>query len=61
MLSRKATQKIKKIRTYEQYIEGYKQWKLDKEYLHLQEMYNNSTDKAERKALARALYQMEIE
>jgi DNA-binding XRE family transcriptional regulator len=31
------------------------------EYLHLEELYNNSTDEAERKALKRALYSMEVE
>lgn len=50
MLSRKDSQSVKKIRTYEQYIEGYRQWKMDRDYLNLQELYNKSTDHAERKA-----------
>lgn len=61
MYSRKDIHNVKKIRTYEQYIEDYKQWKKDREYLHLQELYSKSTDEAERKALVRAMYQMEVE
>jgi hypothetical protein len=61
MFSRKDIQNVKKIRTYEQYIEDYKQWKKDREYLQLEKLYSKSTDEAERKALARALYQMEVE
>lgn len=51
--------------TYEQYIAGYIQWKKEKakerEYLHLQELYNSSPNETEKKALKRALYQMEVE
>lgn len=32
----------------------------EREYLQLQELYNNSTNEAERKALKRALYEMEV-
>lgn len=61
MLTRKSIQKVKKVRSYEQYLNDYKKWKEDKEYLHLQELYSQSTDETERTALARAMYQMEVE
>ncbi|KUP06199.1 hypothetical protein Q75_09725 [Bacillus coahuilensis p1.1.43] len=46
---------------YEAYLRGYEQYKKDRDYQHLQKLYNEAKFEAERKALARALYQMEIE
>lgn len=40
---------------------GYEQYKKGRDYQHLQKLYNEAISQVEKKALARALYQMEIE
>lgn len=53
---------IKVNRTsYEQYLKGYEMYKKDKDYQHLTKLYDEASSEVEKKALKRALYQMEIE
>ena len=48
MYTKNQSRKLKKLMSYEQYVEGYKQWRKDKEQLHLNELYNNTLEDTEK-------------